>query len=158
MTTANALGWRSRIQHVSRQRLATALQHLLHAATDQQHVIDRFGGNRNNRMSYWVSRPRANSPGRVRQECVLEALDDLQADDRMVWQVTPDLDVKPLPSGPIPKFGQEAGFGLIRAVPELYLKLAMLSPEMESIVALLAAEAIRYGVSLPPELVALARG
>jgi hypothetical protein len=76
----------------------------------------------------------------------------------MVWQVTPDLDVKPLPSGPIPKFGQEAGFGLIRAVPELYLKLAMLSPEMESIVALLAAEAIRYGVSLPPELVALARG
>jgi len=75
----------------------------------------------------------------------------------MVWQVTPDLDVKPLPSGPIPKFGQEAGFGLIRAVPELYLKLAMLSPEMETIVALLAAEAIRYGVSLPPELVAMAQ-
>jgi hypothetical protein len=74
----------------------------------------------------------------------------------MVWQVTPDLDVKPLPSGPIPKFGQEAGFGLIRAVPELYLKLAMLSPEMESIVGLLAEEAIRYGVSLPPELVELA--
>jgi hypothetical protein len=74
----------------------------------------------------------------------------------MVWQVTPDLDVKPLPSGPIPKFGQEAGFGLIRAVPELYLKLAMLSPEMETIVALLAAEAIRYGVSLPPELVTMA--
>lgn len=75
----------------------------------------------------------------------------------MVWQVTPDLDVKPLPSGPIPKFGGEAGFGLIRAVPELYLKLAMLSPEMESIVSLLAAEAIRYGVSLPPELVAMAK-
>lgn len=74
----------------------------------------------------------------------------------MVWQVTPELDVKPLPSGPIPKFGQEAGFGLIRAVPELYLKLAMLSPEMETVVALLAAEAIRYGVSLPPELVSLA--
>lgn len=75
----------------------------------------------------------------------------------MVWQVTPDLDKRPLPSGPIPKFGQEAGFGLIRAVPELYLKLAMLSPEMETIVSLLAAEAIRYGVSLPPELVAMAK-
>lgn len=76
----------------------------------------------------------------------------------MVWQVTPELDLKPLPAGPIPKFGQEAGFGLIRAVPELYLKLAMLSPEMETIVALLAAEAIRYRVSLPPELEAMAKG
>lgn len=73
----------------------------------------------------------------------------------MVWQLTPDLDKTPLPSGPIPKFGQEAGFGLIRAVPELYLKLAMLGPEMETVVALLAAEAIRYGISLPPELVSL---
>lgn len=75
----------------------------------------------------------------------------------MVWQLTPDLDKTPLPSGPIPKFGQEAGFGLIRAVPELYGKLAMLSPEMETIVGLLAAEAIRYGVSLPPELAGLAK-
>lgn len=74
----------------------------------------------------------------------------------MVWQVTPDLDVKPLPSGPIPKFGGEAGFGLIRAVPELYVKLALFGPEMESVVSLLAEEAIRYGVSLPPELVELA--
>ena len=73
----------------------------------------------------------------------------------MVWQLTPDLDKRPLPSGTIPKFGQEAGFGLIRAVPELYLKLAMLGPEMESVVGKLAAEAIRYGVSLPPELVSL---
>ena len=76
----------------------------------------------------------------------------------MVWQLTPDLDKRPLPSGPIPKFGQEAGFGLIRAVPELYLKLAMFGTEMETIVAILAAEAIRYGVSLPPELVAMAQG
>ncbi|MBU7579132.1 MAG: hypothetical protein KAF27_01475 [Porphyrobacter sp.] len=76
----------------------------------------------------------------------------------MVWQITPDLDMKPLPSGPIPKFGQEAGFGLIRAAPELYCKLAMLGPEMETVVTLLAAEAIRYGVSLPPELVAMAKG
>jgi hypothetical protein len=75
----------------------------------------------------------------------------------MVWQVTPDLDMTPLPCGSIPKFGQEAGFGLIRAVPELYLKLAMLGPERENIVSLLAAEAIRYKVSLPRELVAMAR-
>lgn len=74
----------------------------------------------------------------------------------MVWQVTPDLDKRPLPSGPIPVFGGEAGFGLIRAVPELYVKLAMFGPEMETIVAQLAAEAIRYNVSLPPELVELA--
>ncbi len=74
----------------------------------------------------------------------------------MVWQVTPDLDKRPLPSGPIPVFGKEAGFGLIRAVPELYIKLAMFGPEMESIVIQLAAEAIRYGVSLPPGLVSLA--
>ncbi|QDH33175.1 hypothetical protein [Porphyrobacter sp. YT40] len=75
----------------------------------------------------------------------------------MVWQLTPDLDKRPLPSGPIPKFGQEAGFGLIRAVPELYSKLAMFGTEMETIVAILAAEALRYGVSLPPELVAMAQ-
>ena len=74
----------------------------------------------------------------------------------MVWQVTPDLDKRPLPSGPIPVFGGEAGFGLIRAVPELYVKLAMFGTEMETIVAGLAAEAIRYGVSLPPDLVSLA--
>lgn len=74
----------------------------------------------------------------------------------MVWQLTPDLDKRPLPSGPIPVFGKEAGFGLIRAVPELYLKLALFGPEMESIVIRLAEEALRYGVSLPPELVSLA--
>ncbi len=74
----------------------------------------------------------------------------------MVWQVTPDLDKRPLPRGPIPVFGKEAGFGLIRAVPELYLKLALFGPEMESIVIQLVGEALRYGVSLPPELVSLA--
>lgn len=74
----------------------------------------------------------------------------------MVWQVTPDLDKRPLPSGPIPVFGKEAGFGLIRAVPELYVKLAMFGPEMESIVIQLVEEAIRYNVSLPAELVSLA--
>jgi hypothetical protein len=74
----------------------------------------------------------------------------------MVWQVTPDLDKRPLPRGPIPVFGGEAGFGLIRAVPELYLKLAMFGPEMESIVIQLVEEALRYNVSLPPELISLA--
>lgn len=74
----------------------------------------------------------------------------------MVWQVTPDLDVKPLPPN-IPKFGREAGFGLIRSVPELYEKLAMLNPEMEDAVAGLASEALRYGVSLPPKLVTMAQ-
>ncbi len=73
----------------------------------------------------------------------------------MVWQLTPDLDKRPLPSGPIPVFGKEAGFGLIRAVPELYLKLAMFGPEMESIVIQLVEEAIDYNVSLPPELINL---
>jgi len=74
----------------------------------------------------------------------------------MVWQLTPYLDKTPLPSGPIPKFGQEAGFGLIRAVPELYLKLALFGPEMESIVIQLVEEAISYNVSLPPDLINLA--
>jgi hypothetical protein len=73
----------------------------------------------------------------------------------MVWQVTPDLDVKPLPPR-IPKFGREAGFGLIRSVPELYRKLAMLGTEMEDLVAALAAEALRYRVSLPADLAAMA--
>lgn len=72
----------------------------------------------------------------------------------MVWRVTPDLDVGPLPPR-IPKFGQEAGYGMIRSVPELYLKLAMLSPEMEEMVVRLAAEALRYAVTLPPELTAM---
>lgn len=73
----------------------------------------------------------------------------------MVWQVTPDLDLKPLPPA-IPKFGREAGFGLIRSVPELYLKLSMYGIEMEEVVRRLAAEALQYGVSLPAELAAMA--
>lgn len=74
----------------------------------------------------------------------------------MVWQVTPDLDQRPLPRGPIPVFGKEAGFGLIRAVPKLYLKMALFGPEMEAIVIQLVEEAIDYNVSLPPELINLA--
>ncbi|MDP5103322.1 MAG: hypothetical protein NWP98_05305 [Erythrobacter sp.] len=74
----------------------------------------------------------------------------------MVWQLTPDLDKRPLPRGPIPVFGREAGFGLIRAVPELYLTLALLGSELEAVVILLVEEAISYKISLPPELVNLA--
>lgn len=89
MTTANALGWRDRVAHVSRARLGEAVLSLLHAATDQLYVVDRIAGSRNTRMSYWVSRARPNSPGRVRQECVLEAPDNLQtARDRVVWRVS----------------------------------------------------------------------
>lgn len=89
MTTANALGWRDRVAHVSRARLGEAVLSLLHAATDQLYIIDRIAGSRNTRMSYWVSRARPNSPGRVRQECILEAPDNLQtARDRVVWQVS----------------------------------------------------------------------
>ena len=73
----------------------------------------------------------------------------------MVWQATPDLDFRPLPPR-IPKFGREVGFGLIRSVPELYLKLALFGTEMEDMVASLAAEALRYGISLPPDLAAMA--
>lgn len=73
----------------------------------------------------------------------------------MVWQVTPSLDVTPLPPR-IPKFGQEAGFGLMRSVPEFYEKLAMFGPEAEDLVGVLAAEALRYDVSLPPSLAAIA--
>jgi len=52
----------------------------------------------------------------------------------MAWQVPLDLDKRPLPSRPIPVSAKEAGFGLIRAVLELYRKLAMFGPKMESIV------------------------
>jgi hypothetical protein len=74
----------------------------------------------------------------------------------MVWQLTPDLDKRPLPRGPIPVFGREAGFGLIRAVPELYSTLALFGPELEAVVILLVEEAISYDVSLPPDLINLA--
>ena len=74
----------------------------------------------------------------------------------MVWRITPDFDVKPLPPK-VPKFGDEAGYGLIRSVPELYLKLADLGPEMEEMIIRLVEEAVRYDVSLPPELAIMAQ-
>jgi len=88
MTTANALGWEHRIQHVSRQRLGAAVAALLEAFTGRPHAIERVNGNNNHRISYWVGRDRTAGPGRVRQECVLEALPALQTADRIAWQVT----------------------------------------------------------------------
>ena len=73
----------------------------------------------------------------------------------MVWRLTPDLDKTPLPRGAIPVFGAEAGFGLIRHAPELYVKLSMLGPEMEEVVVKLVDEAAQYDVLLPPNLMAL---
>jgi hypothetical protein len=74
----------------------------------------------------------------------------------MVWHLTADFDRTPLPQS-VPVFDDEAGFGLIRSVPELYLKLSLLGPEMEEIVIGLAEEAVRYGISLPEALDAMAR-
>jgi len=73
----------------------------------------------------------------------------------MVWQLTPDLDMKPLPRK-VPRRGEEAGYGLIRSVPELYLKLADLGPDMRDMIGRLVEEALRYGIPLPPELAAIA--
>lgn len=88
MTTASSSAWRETIQHVTRRRLGDAVLGLLARVTGQVHVLDRVAGTGNVRMSYWVSRARENSPGRVRQECVLEALEPLQRPDQVVWQVT----------------------------------------------------------------------
>lgn len=74
----------------------------------------------------------------------------------MVWRITPDFDVKPLPPK-VPRFGDEAGYGLIRSVPDLYLKLADLGPVMEDMIIRLVEEALQYGISLPPELAAMAK-
>jgi hypothetical protein len=73
----------------------------------------------------------------------------------MVWQITPDLDPKPLPPR-IPRWQDEAGFGMIRQVPDLYIKLAELGPHMGAIVAGIAKEAIEYGIALPPALAEMA--
>ena len=63
MTTANALGWEHRIQHVSRQRLGAAVAALLEAFTGRPHAIERVNGNNNHRISYWVGRDRTAGPG-----------------------------------------------------------------------------------------------
>ena len=76
----------------------------------------------------------------------------------MVWPASIDPKKANLPRGPIPVFGIEAGYGLIRHAPELYRKLALFGPEMEEIVIQLVEEAVRYNVSLPPDLITLASG
>ncbi|MEM7688641.1 MAG: hypothetical protein AAF291_06440 [Pseudomonadota bacterium] len=75
----------------------------------------------------------------------------------MVWPASIDPKKADLPRGPIPVFGIEAGFGLLRHAPELYRKLAMFGPEMEEILIALVEEAVHHGVSLPPDLVTLAK-
>lgn len=74
----------------------------------------------------------------------------------MVWKLTPDFDKSPLPPK-VPVAGDEAGYGLIRSAPELYLKLAQLGPAMAELVGSLVAEAMRYGVPMPPALSAMAQ-
>lgn len=74
----------------------------------------------------------------------------------MVWQLGPDFDASSIPLR-VPRFGNEAGFGLIRAVPTLYERLAMLAPEMEDRVTHLAQEAQRHAILLTPALLAMAQ-
>ena len=69
----------------------------------------------------------------------------------MVWQLGPELDMASLPLL-TPLFDTEASFGLIRAVPRLYEKLALLHPELEDMVIDLAREARQHHVRLTPAL------
>lgn len=73
----------------------------------------------------------------------------------MVWPMRPNYK-EYLPRGPVPNFGAEAGFGLVRSNPELYVKLAKLGPEMEEVIIQLVGEAIRFNVSIPEDLMAFA--
>jgi len=57
------------------------------------------------------------------------------------WEITPDLDVTPLPRG-LPKFGDHGGFGLLDRVPDLYRRLGELDdPQVLVVLDGLAAEA-----------------
>ncbi len=57
------------------------------------------------------------------------------------WQLTPDLDVAPLPRG-LPRFGDVGGFGLLERAPQLYERLGDLDdPRALEVVETLAAEA-----------------
>jgi hypothetical protein len=57
------------------------------------------------------------------------------------WDITPDLDVRPLPRN-LPRFGDEAGFGLLVQAPHLYERLGELDdPRVLRLVEGLAAEA-----------------
>jgi hypothetical protein len=55
------------------------------------------------------------------------------------WQLTPDLDLAPLPKN-CPKFGQIAGFGLMSRVPRLWERLGELGPRAARIAALFIKE------------------
>jgi hypothetical protein len=57
------------------------------------------------------------------------------------WDITPDLDVRPLPRK-LPRFGGQAGFGLLVQAPKLYERLGELDdPRVLRLVEGLAAEA-----------------
>jgi hypothetical protein len=57
------------------------------------------------------------------------------------WDITPDLDVRPLPRN-LPRFGDQAGFGLLVQAPKLYERLGELDdPRVPRFVEALAAEA-----------------
>ena len=57
------------------------------------------------------------------------------------WDITPDLDVRPLPRN-LPRFGDQAGFGLLVLAPQLYERLGELDdPRGLRLVEGLAAEA-----------------
>jgi hypothetical protein len=55
------------------------------------------------------------------------------------WQLTPDLDLAPLPKN-CPKFGEIAGFGLMSRVPLLWERLGELGPKAARITALFIKE------------------
>jgi hypothetical protein len=55
------------------------------------------------------------------------------------WELTPDLDVSPLPRN-CPKFGRHAGFGLMTRVPALWERLGELGPSAARITALFLKE------------------
>lgn len=50
------------------------------------------------------------------------------------WELTPDLDLAPLPKL-CPKFGNQAGFGLMERVPQLWERLGELGPKAAGITA-----------------------
>jgi len=72
----------------------------------------------------------------------------------MAWKLTPDFDPTPLPPK-VPRFKDQAGFGLLFSHPQLYEKLARLGPDFEALVKALAAEALKYGWKLSPALLDL---
>jgi hypothetical protein len=55
------------------------------------------------------------------------------------WELTPELDLAPLPKD-CPRFGEQAGFGLMAKVPQLWERLGELGPRAARITALFIKE------------------